>query len=105
MVTERKIGHVKLDVSPVAKLSQSTALRVSVVDSAGKPIDAVVPVQVEILDPQKRQAELSGYYGAKNGVLSIKATFARNDLPGKWTVRVKELASGSHRECQIAVSR
>ena len=105
MVSERKIARVALVVSASAKLDQSIDLRVSVADAAGKPIDAVVPVQVEILDPQNRPAELSGYYAAKDGALSVRFAFARNDLPGEWRVRAKELASGLGREHRIAVSQ
>jgi len=105
MISERRIARVVLDVPSTAKLGQGINLRVSVVDAAGKPLDAVVPLELEICDPQNRPAELSGYYGAKDGVLSVRSTFARNDLPGEWTVRAKELASGLSRECKIVVSQ
>ncbi|MCP4639639.1 MAG: hypothetical protein GY851_04370, partial [bacterium] len=79
-------------------------LDIVVLDDAGKPLAAVVPVQLEILDPQDRPAEYSGYYGAKDGTLSVDLDLAPNDLTGRWTIRATELASGKSGECAFTLN-
>ena len=93
MVTERAINAVRVDVAQEARLGGRLSCTVSVVDREGKPIDAVVPLQVEILDPAGAQAEWSGYYGAERGQLALTLDLAPNDRHGLWQIRVRELAS------------
>ena len=64
------------------------------VDEAGASVDAVVPVEIDLRDPDGRRAEFSGYYGARDGRLSITLVPAPNDTPGIWTIEARELASG-----------
>ena len=72
--------------------SKLAEIAISITD--GKtPIDAVIPVQVEIIDPEGIHGEFSGFYGAAGGQLTIPITFAPNDRTGVWEVRVTELAS------------
>jgi len=104
MIAARAIADVRLDVPVQASLGGRLNVQVSVVDAAGEPLEAVVPLHVEILDPQGRPAERTGHYGAKDGRLTIDADLAPNDLPGQWTIRVKELASGRSCEKQLTVA-
>ena len=63
-------------------------------DAKGRPIDAVVPLEIDIRDPSDRPAELSGFYGAAKGQLEIRITPAPNDTLGVWTVKIRDLATG-----------
>jgi hypothetical protein len=94
MVTDRAISGVNIQAPSDGKRPAPLTLSISVVDADGKPIDAVVPLKVDLLDPDGRPAEFSGYYGAKAGQLTIQADLAPNDSPGTWEVRAMELASG-----------
>jgi hypothetical protein len=105
MITEREIARVTLDCPDTATLGSSVPIRVAVVDAAGNPVDAVVPVRVDILDPDGCAAEFSGYYGAAGGQLQIRVDIATNDGPGTWEVRVRELASGQVATRYVRVSR
>ena len=96
--------------SPASPAAPQTAapgsevtIDVSVTDAAGKPIDAVVPVRVDILDPSGRAAEFSGWYGAKDGTVQVKPLIAVNDMPGLWRVHVQELASGASGDAYMRV--
>jgi len=94
MITEKRIAGVRVSSPPKTQLGQQVVLEVAVLDDNEQPLSAIIPVQVEILDPEGRPAEFSGYYGAKDGTLTITADLAANDLAGKWTIRATELASG-----------
>lgn len=94
MITDRAIEYVTIKAPDTTQRGDKFALRAAVVDDAGRSIDAIVPTQVEIVDPEGHPGEFSGYYGAKDGQLQIDLDIAPNDTPGIWTLRVTELASG-----------
>ena len=94
MITENQIGKVLVEAPKTAKLNQSIELKILVADRKGKAVNAVIPLQVTINDPEGRPAEFSGYYGAAGGVLTIPIHVAPNDRPGTWHIRARELASG-----------
>lgn len=68
--------------------------KLKLTDAAGQTLQAVLPVQLEILDPDGRLAEWSGFYGAVNGQLDLKLDIAKNDRKGIWEIRVHDLAGG-----------
>ncbi len=103
LVTPQRIDRVELEVPRQALLGQAVPVELRVVDPDGQPLDAVVPVRLEVLDPQGRPAEPTGYYGAASGRLKLKLELARNDVPGRWTVRATELASGRKTERTLTV--
>ena len=105
MITDRRLARLEVTCPRRAKLGESVDLRIGAVDVFRRRIGAVVPIQVEIVDPQGRPAERAGYYGAKDGQLNITLDIASNDLPGDWTIRVRELASGMRHERTLTVTR
>jgi Concanavalin A-like lectin/glucanases superfamily len=94
LIMDKRVGKVK--VAGPGTLTRGTVgvISVSVLDTVGNAPSAMLPVQVEILDPKGRPAEGSGYYGAKNGVVEITLATASNDLRGIWKIRATDLASG-----------
>jgi hypothetical protein len=94
MVTDQAIAGVKIESPSAVKLGGTATVKIAVVDKAGRLLDAVVPLRVDIRDPAGRDAERTGYYGAKDGRLELKLDLAANDSPGVWQIRVRELASG-----------
>jgi hypothetical protein len=94
LISEQAIAAVRIAAPDSAAIAKSFPVRVEVVDAAGQPVSAVIPLQIEILDSAGHLVEFSGYYGAKDGQVSLTVDVARNDPPGRWTVRARELASG-----------
>ena len=94
MVTKRPIRDIAINAPKVVSRGESIGISIAVTDGV-KPISAVIPVNVEIVDPEGRRAEFSGSYAATNGQLTIRCDFAANDRVGMWEVRAKELARGS----------
>lgn len=93
MVTDRPIRDILIQAPSTAAHAQSIRIAIEVTDG-DSPLDAVIPVQVDIVDPEGRTAEFSGSYAAKNGQLTVPFDFATNDREGVWEIRAKELASG-----------
>lgn len=104
MVTDEAVAGVRIAAAETAACGGSLEVAAEVVDGAGRPLAAVVPVRVDIRDPAGAEAEWSGYYGAKDGRLTLRLDFAANDRPGVWQIRVKELASGREADAYVRVA-
>ncbi|MBX7258391.1 MAG: hypothetical protein K1Y02_18650 [Candidatus Hydrogenedentes bacterium] len=94
LITDRPIEQVQIHAPEEIHRGDPFVIEVLVTDSAGAPIDAVVPLKLTIRDPDGRLAEFSGYYGARDAKLTVQCAMAPNDVPGMWTIEVRELASG-----------
>lgn len=89
----RAIAGVTVAVPACAKPGTRVALDLSVDDSDGKPLPAVIPVRIEIRDANGRLAEGSGPHAVENGRLRLELDLAPNEDPGAWEITVRELAS------------
>jgi hypothetical protein len=94
LVLPRPLAGLKVRAPERVARAGNAALEVAVTDADGQTPDAVIPLAIEIRDPEGRVAEFSGYYGARRGTLQIKCNVAANDVRGVWTVHAQELASG-----------
>ena len=104
MITAQPIENLLVTAPATAKLKGELTINVAVLGGNGKALDAVVPVKIDILDPQGEAADLSGYYGAKDGRVSVTVALAPNDLPGDWTINVRDLASGRTTQRKLVVT-
>ncbi len=94
MVTQRPIKEVQVRVDDEVELGDSLTIEIEVTDGR-QAIDAVVPIDVRLIDPEAVEAEFSGYYGAKSGRQTVTYDVAGNDRTGVWTVMVRDLAAGN----------
>ncbi|MFO8078816.1 MAG: LamG-like jellyroll fold domain-containing protein [Armatimonadota bacterium] len=104
MITERPIADVRITAPQQASAGDSITIAAEVLADNGDRIDAVVPVRIDLIDPNGHSAEFSGFYGAKDGGVEITCDLAPNDVPGTWRVRVEELASGRAANAYLTVS-
>lgn len=105
MISEKRVSRIRIEAPDEAQPGDSITIRVAVTDETQQPLDAVVPVQLEILDPEQKPAEFTGHYGARDGRLEVTLDLAGNDTPGPWTIRATELASGKTGQRQFTVIR
>lgn len=103
LVTSRPIAAVKVAAPNRASARESVACSIAITDANGKPVDAIVPVDVRVTDAQGKISEFSGHYGAKDGKIDMKLDIPSNAAPGSWKVQARELASGQTGEAVISV--
>ncbi len=103
MIAERPVASVALDLPASADRDARTAIVCTVLDTAGRPADAVIPLRIDITDAAGQPAEGTGWHAAKAGVLKLTLDIAPNDAPGNWTLRARELASGQTAEASFIV--
>lgn len=105
MIVDKAIGETKISGPENAVRGQQVTMNVTVSDVDGQPVDAMVPLHVQVMDPEGQAAEFSGYYGADDGRLQLTLDIAPNDRPGIWTVKATELAAGTSDELYVRVSK
>jgi hypothetical protein len=105
MITDRAIDRVDIDAPDSADRGEQIEATVAIVDESGNPLDAVVPVDIEIRDGDGQLAEFSGYYGAKDGTVELVLDIAPNARPGMWQIRATDLASGRIAHAYVRVSK
>jgi hypothetical protein len=94
MVTPKPLLGIQLEVPESVNRGGAAALKVSVTTTQDSPMQAVIPVEIQIRDANGRPAEASGNYAAENGVVGLNLDIAPNEAPGTWEIRVRERASG-----------
>ncbi len=94
LITETPIESLTIHAAKETRRPSEYPVGIVVTDINGAPMNAVIPMEVRIADPDGRPAEFSGYYGAVDGRLDLTLTLAINDALGVWTIEVRELASG-----------
>jgi hypothetical protein len=104
MITDQAINAVRITAPKSAAPGDRATVKATIIGDDGRPVDAIVPVRIDLIDPSGRAAEFSGYYGAKDGAVELTATIAPNDAPGLWRIRVLELASGLTADAYMRVS-
>ena len=102
MVTEHAIQQVQITAPQEATLGERINIDIAVTDGR-QVVDAVIPMEVRIVDPEGSPVEFSGHYGAKAGRQSITLDVAANDRPGVWAINVRELASGKSGAAYVRV--
>lgn len=103
LLTDQQIAGVRIQAPKRAKRGESVAVKVTVVDAQGRPIEAIVPLRVDIVDAGGQAAEFSGFYGAKDGTVSLTIDLAQNDASGIWLIRAQELCSLRSSEVKLEV--
>lgn len=105
MAVQKPIAKVNISGADHAQCGAPWTGEVQVIDADGKPLDAVIPLHIEIFDGDGRLAEFSGYEATVKGKYPLSLDIAENDQPGTWEVRVQEFASGRRHSLFIRVSR
>ncbi|MCC6881976.1 MAG: hypothetical protein IT576_07485 [Verrucomicrobiales bacterium] len=93
MLLPRPIGGIGITGPETAKAGETVSLSITVTDSSSAPLQAVIPARLEVRDANGRLAERSGFYGIRDGSLTVPLDLAPNEDPGMWEITVQELAS------------
>ena len=62
-------------------------------------------VELELCGPDGRLRDESGRYVAECGRVRIPLRFARDEKPGRWTIRLRELTSGLKAETELEIEK
>lgn len=93
LVTEKPLLGLQLDAPETARRGHSAKLDIRVTTVGDGPLNAVIPIHLEIKDSNGVRAEGSGFYAADKGLLTVALDLPPNEDPGSWQIQVTELAS------------
>jgi len=90
----QKIAQITVDAPSNAALEKALEVTVQIMDEEGKPVEAVLPVELKIHASNGDEIIGSGYYAVTDGKKTITILPSCNDLPGEWKIEVRDLAAG-----------
>ncbi|MBP5321148.1 MAG: hypothetical protein J6334_09170 [Kiritimatiellae bacterium] len=95
------IGRLEVQTSPAADGTCRVTLRV--LDTGGKPVDALLPVEIRLYDSAGREIDGGGFFCAEGG--GCTATFLTNadDPPGEYALLCRDRASGETSRQKIRI--
>ena len=88
------IGSVALDAPEHVVRGEAMELVFRVLGTSGAPVDAVLPVEVHVLDVTGRELDGAGYAAAEGGICRISVPTNLDDPAGAYTVWATDRASG-----------
>lgn len=94
MITDTAIGPIEIKARDAVEPGDNFPVEIAVLDAQGNPLDAILPVRIDILMPDENLAEYSGFYAAVDGKIILNLDMALNDPLGCWTISAVELAGG-----------
>jgi hypothetical protein len=86
-----------------AKRGGKLTCDIQLIDTTGAAVNAVVPMQVKVIEPGGAEGEYSGYYGAAGGKLTLQLDIASNDRIGQWQIQAMEGFSGIQNSVKFSV--
>ncbi len=75
-------------------LGERASLHIFVEDGRGAPLAGLQPLELTITDADGALNAYSGFHCARNGLLTVPFEAGLNDLPGSWTLQVRDLTAG-----------
>lgn len=90
----QKIAKLSLDVPTVTTLDKALEITILMTDTEGKPVEAILPIEVRIHAEDGLEIVGSGYYEITDGVKRLTILPSSNDAVGLWTIDVSDLAAG-----------
>ena len=98
---DEEIAAVKikspLEVAPGGRI----ALEFKVLGKSGRPIAAVLPVEIRLYDSSGREIDGAGFAAAEGGVCRMEIPVNMNDAPGEYRLVCRDRASGLVAESRI----
>ena len=102
MLLDSPLAALKLQVPQKVKAGTKLNFSVSVLDGAGTPVNALLPLEIQITPPE---GDRIIFHTAIPGTWHGSRQTALNDPAGVWTLKVRERASGLAETCQFELYR
>ena len=100
---EKPIVSVALDVPETVTRGDSVPITFRVLDASGKPIHALLPVDIRVFNSSGRELDGAGYAAAEEGICSLEILTNINDPDGDYRVMASDRASGKRIEKRFSV--
>ena len=94
MFLRQRIAKVEVDAPGKIAADGTLKVRMRVLDEAGEPVRAVLPVEIRLFDAAGREIDGAGFAAAANGVTAAEFLTNVDDAKGAYTLTCRDRASG-----------
>jgi len=105
LLLPKPIATVSVSVPAQAAKGGTIPLNITVTDTYSRPVEALIPLKLEVTDAAGTKTDDSFFVCAENGKYSGTITIPLNAEPGSWKIHARELASGKNASSSVMVSR
>ncbi len=105
LLLPKPIAAVSVSAPAEAANGGTIPLNVTVTDTSSRPVEALIPIELEVTDAAGTKTDDSFFACAENGKYSGTITIPLNAEPGSWKIRARELASGKSANSSVMVAR
>lgn len=95
----RPVARLEAEASETVTPGEKIVVTLRVVDAEGRPVEAVLPVDVRVFDAEGRELDGAGYAAVENGSVRLEVQTNLDDPAGDYRVVCRERASGRSCEC------
>ncbi|GEM_PF-6208446 len=89
-----KVYKTVVSVPERVEAGEKVNIRIEVKGFSNRVIDSSFPLEVVVKTPAGKRSLYSGYLVTSRGSIDYRVNLAKNDPKGKWTVMVRNLATG-----------
>ena len=93
LITPKPLLGLHLTAPAAAKRGNPVKLTLQVTTTSQSPVNAIIPIRLQIKDANGTLTEGSGHYATEKGTLSLTLDLASNEDPGTWEIQATDLAS------------
>lgn len=104
LILDQPLGQTRIQAPESASPGQPFEVEVTVQSRDGKPVRALIPIELDLINPSGAKVPGSGFFCAENGGLRVSFTISVNEKPGSWHVIARNLADGSTQEKALTVT-
>jgi hypothetical protein len=101
MFLDEEIAGVKIDAPVEVAPGGRIALEFKVLGKTGRPVAAVLPVEIRLYDSSGRELDGAGFAAAEGGVFRMEIPTNLNDAAGEYRLVCRDRASGLVSERRI----
>ena len=89
-----RIGELKTDAPVEVPVGGAVDVTLTVLGKSGRPVPAVLPVEVRLYDAMGAELDGAGFAAAENGVCRMRIRTNLDDAPGEYRLVCRDRASG-----------
>ena len=101
----KRISSVALDVPKAVTCGDALSGEFRVLGSDGRPVEAVLPVEIRVFDGGGRELDGAGWSCAEGGLCRFRVPLNLNDAEGAYSVVCRDRASGLMARAEVAQTR
>ena len=90
----QKIASVKVDAPESVRAGETVRVKMSALDAAGCPIEALLPAEIRLCDAAGKELDGAGWVCLEDGTCAVEILTNLDDAPGAYRLVCRDRATG-----------